>query len=267
MQNAIGLARVVLAQATPTLRMDGTSARKVCGRRATQSSRPWRRTGRPARALPAVPECLVAEGLRTSDHTRASTSSSRTRRFASWKKKRPPGPSGHSTPRPSPSDMLAGEASQRRRRRTPGELPCPCAGASGVGQGFYRGGFCRHLWNILENNPGEDRPRRCSSLLPSGAMQPQAPRKVLLLVAGGAGPSLRFRLTRRPRQRLPERVVQPGRAAARDAAHATGDRNSHSLQLVRTLCRGLRRRGHTDSRPGCRAAELPPGQSYQSRQT
>ena len=141
MQNAIGLARVVLAQATPTLRMDGTSARKVCGRRATQSSRPWRRTGRRARALPAVPECLVAEGLRTSDHTRASTSSSRTRRFASWKKKRPPGPSGHSTPRPSPSDMLAGEASQRRRRRTPGELPCPCAGASGVGQGVLPGRF------------------------------------------------------------------------------------------------------------------------------
>ncbi|CAE7666750.1 petH, partial [Symbiodinium microadriaticum] len=42
------------------------------------------------------------------------------------------------------------------------------------GKGFYRGGFCRHLWNILESNPGEDRPRRCSSLLPSGTMQPQA---------------------------------------------------------------------------------------------
>lgn len=135
------------------------------------------------------------------------------------------------------------------------------------GKGFYRGGFCRHLWNILEDSPGEDRPRRCSSLLPSGTVQPQAPHKVLLLVAGGAGPSLRFRLARRPRQRLPQRVVQPGRAATRDAAHAGGDLNSHSPQLARTSCRGLPGRGRTDPRPGRRAAELPPGQSCQSRQT
>ena len=86
-------------------------------------------------------ERLIAEGLRTSDRTRASTSSFPTRRFASWTKKRPPGPSGHSTPKPSPSDVLAGEASQRRRRRTPGELSCPCAGPSGVGQGVLPGRF------------------------------------------------------------------------------------------------------------------------------
>ena len=152
MQNAIGLARVVLAQATLILRMDGTSARKVCGRLATQSSRPWRRTGRRERALPAVQEYLIVEGLRTSDRTRASTSSSRTRRFASWTKKRPPGPSGHSCPRRNPSDMLAGETSQRRRRRTPGELSCPCAGASGVGQGVLPGRF---LPSPLEHPRGQ----------------------------------------------------------------------------------------------------------------
>ncbi|CAE7357830.1 unnamed protein product [Symbiodinium sp. KB8] len=28
------------------------------------------------------------------------------------------------------------------------------------GKGFYRGGFCRHLWKILENKPGEDRASR-----------------------------------------------------------------------------------------------------------
>ena len=28
------------------------------------------------------------------------------------------------------------------------------------GKGFYRGGFCRHLWNILEDKPGEDRSSR-----------------------------------------------------------------------------------------------------------
>ena len=159
-QRAIGLARVVLAQATPTLRMDGTSARKVCGRRATHSSRPWQRTGRRERALPAVQECLIAESLRTSDRTRASTSSFPTRRFASWKKKRPPGLSD--TPVQGATRRICWQAKQVKGgdggRLVNSLVPAPVHPA--WGKGFYRGGFCRHLWNILEDKPGEDRSSR-----------------------------------------------------------------------------------------------------------
>ncbi|CAE7686269.1 unnamed protein product, partial [Symbiodinium microadriaticum] len=115
-----------------------------------------------------------------------------------------------------------GEASQRRRRRTPGELSCPCASASGVGQGVLPGRF---LPSPLEHPRGQ---------AGRGPIQSAAPHSCL--------PELCNR-----RQRLPERVVQPGRAAAGDAAHAGG----------------LPGRGRTDPRPGRRAAELPPGHSYQ----